>query len=415
MTTQEFVLLLYNIALIPVIFFSFLLLLLTLIHLFIPKKQVVKKPIIRPSVTIQIPSFNDPIAARCVEACLQFTYEKLQIMILDDSIDEKTQKILKAYEKDPRVEYIHRTNREGYKPGALKDAMHRVTGEIIIIFDADFVPQSDFIEKIIVPFADKKVALVQAGQGFLNAHTNLITKFASYLLMTLHTIIMPINDKINTVFFCGTAGAIRKSALIAAGGWNTKSITEDSDLTVRMLAKGYKTVYLPFDTPSEVPETFEAFFKQQMRWCFGGVRVFYDHIKVIVHKSKLTIAQRLMISYLTMGNLVGPAVILLTIAGMCGWFFGDPRLFTLNDALIMILKIIVTIGFLVMGFVMLVRRSMIKEFPQLVLATISIGILLAFANSYAVYRATFYKNKPLFSKSQGSWICTPKEGNARYK
>lgn len=415
MTTQEIVLLLYNIALVPVIFFSFLLLLLTLIHLLLPKKNMHHKELIEPSVTVQIPSFNDSIAARCIEACLKFKYKKLQIMILDDSTDEKTQKLLKAYESEPRVEYIHRTNRNGYKPGALKDAMHKVKGEIIVIFDADFVPQVNFIEKIVQPFADKKVALVQAGQGFLNTHTNLITKFASYLLMTLHTIIMPINDKINTVFFCGTAGAIRKSALLASGGWNTKSITEDSDLTVRMLAKGYKTVYMPFDTPSEVPETFEAFFKQQMRWCFGGVRVFYDHMKLILHKSKLTIAQRFMITYLTMGNLVGPAVILLTIAGMSGWFFGDPKLFTINDALLMILKIIVTIGFLVMGFVMLVRRSMIREFPQLILATISIGILLSFANSYAVYRATFHKDKPLFSKSQGSWVCTPKGGNARYK
>jgi len=419
MTPHDLTLLLYNLALLPVIFFSILFIMLTVLSLYADRRPARKeKRTYFPRVTVQVPSFNDPVAIRCLKACLKLRYpkEKLQIMVVDDSTNKETATVLKAFSRKHQLLYIHRDNREGYKPGALKEAMPLVTGEIIVIFDADFIPKKEFLERIVQPFKDPKVAIVQGRQEFLNAKKNLVTRFASYLLIIHHQILMPINHSINTVFFCGTAGAIRKSAIEAVGGWNTHSITEDSDLSVKILSKGYRTVYLPVETPSEVPETIEDFVKQQMRWCFGGLRVFFDHKREILYRKGLTLKQRFMISFMTLGNLVAPVVILMTLAGFAGWFIGnDPRLFGLGDILTFILKFLYTAGFLVMGAVALWKRRTIREFPQLLLAAFSISLILVFANSVAVYKALFRKEQPLFGSAKNSWVCTPKTGNERFR
>ncbi len=421
MTPHEITLILYNLALLPVVFFSILFVVLTIISVYVDrpatrKTEAVPKLKREPHITVQVPTFNDPIALRCLDACRKFRYRNFDIMIIDDSTDKKTAKMLAEYAKKHKgVSYVHRDNREGYKPGALQEAMPLVKGEIIALFDADFVPKREFLTRIAKPFEDEQVAIAQARQGFLNAEKNLVSRFAAYLLQVYHYILMPINQRLNTVLFCGTAGAIRKSALIDVGGWNAKSITEDSELSVRLLAKGYRNEYLPFETPSEVPVTIESFIKQQMRWCFGNIRVFFDQMGVILWQKGLTLGQRCMITFLTLGTIVAPVVILMTIAGFMGWFSGDLRLFGLGDLADFALKFFYTAGFLVIGFVMLLKRRSPKEFPHLLLAAFSISIILAAANSVAIYKAVFRKDKPLFASKQNSWICTPKTGNERYR
>ncbi len=411
----------YNLALLPVLVFSVIFFILTLLNLFVDTPAKQKTTARRPFVTIQIPSYNDAVAATCVEACVRQAYPKdrYEIQLLDDSTDTRTQEVLRAVAKKHAgmVQYIHRKNRAGYKPGALADAMHRVRGDIIVIFDADFVPRPDFLKRIVAPFDDKQVAIVQGRQAFSNKDVNLVSRFAAYLLMTYHAIVMPIHHKANSVMFCGTAGAIRKSAMISAGGWNTHSITEDSDLSVRIMAKGYKTVYVPFETPSEVPVTLEGFLKQQMRWSYGNVRVWFDHWKLILGKSKLTLSQRLMVTFVTLGNLVAPAVILMTLAGMLGWFFGDVQLITTTELWEFFIAFFYTAGFLAMGIVTLIKHKSLKEFPQLLLATLSISLILAIANTIAVYKAILRPNQPLFPKEKNRkmWICTAKQGNAAFR
>lgn len=415
MTPQEISIFLYNLALIPVLAFSILFFILAITNFFNSSSKHKKKSSY-PLVTVQIPSYNDPIAARCVEACLAFTYPKnrYQIMILDDSTDLKTQKLLKSYATNKNVTYIHRNNRDGYKPGALNDAMRKVTGEIVVIFDADFQPRKDYLELITTPFSDPKVAIVQSRQGFNNKDTNLISRFAAYLLMIHHTIHMPINNKINSVLFCGTAGAIRKSALLGVGGWNSKSITEDTELSVRIISNKWKTVYLDFETPSEVPVTLEGFIKQQMRWCFGNVRVFLDNWRTLIYRKGLTIPQRLMITYLTLGNIIAPAVIIMTITGASGWFLGELHIFTFSELTKFFITIFYTAGFFTLGAVTLYRHGKLVELPHLIAAAFTISLVLAAANSIALFKAVFRKNEPLFPSNQTSWIRTQKEGNAAY-
>lgn len=419
MTPQQITLAIYNLALIPVVFFSVVFLILSLLGLFSDKEIIVnrkKKRTYYPKVTVQIPSFNDLVAIRCAKACMAMTYpkDKVEIMIVDDSTDKKSAQGLKKFAIQNNMKYIHRTHRDGYKPGALRDAMPHVNGEIIVIFDADFIPKKRFLEEITLPFEDPKIGIVQARQGFLNADYNLVSKFASYLLMIHHTILMPINHRINTVFFCGTGGAIRKKAIEDAGGWNAASITEDSDLSVKILSKGYRNIYMKLETPSEVPITIEGFLKQQMRWTYGNIRVFIDHFKHIFFSRKFNTRQKLMISYMTLGPTIAPIILIMTLAGLSGWFLGDPQLFELSQLFEFTIKFFYTAGFLIMAGITLYKNKSLSEFPKLLLATFSVSIVLAVANSVAAFKAIFMKNKELFPSKKNSWICTPKQGNAIY-
>ena len=412
MTPQDFALYIYNLSLLPIIFFSILFIILVGINLFFGKNEKIKPKKMKklPFITVQIPTYNDPVGERCIKRCMEFDYpkDKYEIIIADDSTSIETQKLLKKFEYDNPdfIKYIHRDKREGFKAGALKNAMKYAKGEIILIFDADWIPGKDFMRKIVQPFSDPKVAIVQTRQGFYNKESNLITRFASYLLMIYHTIIMPINNRVNCVFFCGTAGAIRREAFEKVGGWNLNSLTEDSDLTVNMLLNGYKSVYLDIETPSELPTTFESFIKQQMRWCYGNTRVFLDNYKEILLKKGLTLEQRLMITFVTLGNVIAPFVFIMTLAGFSAWFLGEPSLINLSDFVTLMIRLSLTAGFLVIGIVALYKNKLLREFPYLVLSVFTLGIILAVANSIAFFKAV--TNKRL------AWFCTTKEANDQF-
>lgn len=410
MTPQEIALFVYNLSLLPIIFFSVVFILLSLINLFVDKDIKYKRTKDLPFVSVQIPTFNDPVAERCLKQCMKFDYpkDKYEIIIADDSTNIDTQKLLKSYaDKNPGfIKYLHRNNRENFKPGALGSAMKQTRGELIAIFDADWIPRKGFLKAIIKPFSDPKVAIVQSGQGVYNQKTNLITRFASYLMMIHHLILMPIGNKINCVFFCGTAGAIRRSALDEAGGWNANSITEDSDLSVNLLLRGYKTVYLNFETPSEVPDNLEGFVKQQMRWCYGNARVFFDYAFGVLFKKGITLKQRLLIMYITLGNVVAPIVVVMTFFGFAGWFLGELALFNMNDLTSFLTKFLYTSGFIFIGIAALYKKRQLSELPYLLLSGFSIGLVLAVANSIAIFRAI--TNKKL------QWFCTPKLANYKF-
>ena len=410
MNPYDFSMILYNIALIPVIFFSALFLILTIISLWIQRgeqHQKFKKLKELPFISVQIPTFNDPIAVRCVEKCMEFDYpkDKYELVIVDDSTHVETRVMLNKFAEDnPEfIKYIHREDRTGFKPGALRNAMKITKGEIIVVFDSDWIPKKDFLKKIVRPFSDPKMAIVQTRQGFYNHETNIITRFAAYLLMIYHTIILPINNKVNCVFFGGTAGALRRKYFDEVGGWNINSVTEDSELSVKLLMKGYKTAYLNFETPSEVPDTFESFIKQQMRWCYGNARVFFDNAGKILFKKNLGIKQKIMISFITLSNSSAIVVIGMTLFGFAGWFLGEPRLLTMTDFLQLITRFLVTAGFILAGIVTLYKRDKIKEFWHFLFSAFTMGLLMAFWNGFAFTKATF--NRKLH------WFCTPKIAN----
>src|SRR3989304_706259 len=224
-------LLLYNAFLLPIIFFSVLYYLLAITSIFV-KPSNYKFPNVKdsqlPKVTIQIPVFNDPVAVRCIKKCLAFNYpkDKYHILVADDSNDGITNKILQEFVKGKEnVKIVNRSSRTGFKPGALNNILRYTKGDIIVIFDSDFVPKKDFLRKLVTPFLqDKEIAVVQSRMGFVNYGHNIISQFAGVLLMIYHHCVMPITSRTNSVFFCGTGGAIRKDVLLSVGGWNEKSV-----------------------------------------------------------------------------------------------------------------------------------------------------------------------------------------------
>lgn len=231
-----------------------------------------------PKVTIQLPLFNERyVVERLLESASKVRYPDglLQIQILDDSTDDTapfTAALVADYVgRGFNMEYRHRTNRSGYKAGALQAGIPTATGELIAIFDADFVIPEDFLEKTVHQFTDPKVGVVQTRWTYLNRHFNLLTEVQT-MLLDGHFILEHGAREAGGLFFNfnGTAGIMRKVMIEDAGGWQHDTLTEDSDLSYRAQLKGWRFVYLPHvECPSELPVETYSFQVQQSRWAKG--------------------------------------------------------------------------------------------------------------------------------------------------
>jgi len=235
-----------------------------------------------PKVTVQIPLYNEKfVVARIIDRICEFDYprDRLQIQVIDDSTDESValaaQRVAFHKARGMDIEHVRRENRVGYKAGALAAAMDQVTGEFIAIFDADFLPDVDFLQKTVPAFQDPEVGLVQARWGYLNGEKNTLTKLQSVML-DAHFGVEQVTRYGKDVFFNfnGTAGIWRKETIADAGGWNADTLTEDTDLSYRAQMKGWKFIYRPdIICRSEIPENMQAFKAQQHRWAKGTIEV----------------------------------------------------------------------------------------------------------------------------------------------
>lgn len=402
----------YNLVLIPVVFISSLYFVLAISNIAVGEKRSSARKNDKlewPTVTVQIPTYNDPIVVRCIKHCLKFDYpkDKFEIIVADDSTDGKTSELVEKYAKKypEKVRVFRRNNRNGYKPGALNNILKHSNGEIIVIFDADFTPKRNFLKKIVTPMIeDEKVAIVQSRMGYINIDQNLITKMASVFMMIYHNCIITLNDRIGVAFFCGTHGAIRKEALLKVGGWNEKSITEDTELSIRILRAGYKSVYLAdLRAAGELPFTLMSFVKQQTRWAYGNARVFMENLKNIWIKRGFSLPQKLAISFNTFGNVLCVFSIIMTLSAIVNWFTGVPKPITLEDIRRFLWVFIITGGFLVSAFISLFREKKLNLIKDVLIGGVTVGVLVAFTNSIAVLRA-------IFGMDVG-WVRTPKFGS----
>ncbi len=229
-----------------------------------------------PKVTVQLPIFNERyVIERLLDAVARFDYprELLEIQVLDDSTDE-TQEVARACVERHQalglaVHYLHRTNREGYKAGALAEGLKSSTGEFIAIFDADFVPSPDFLRRTLGYFSDPKIAMVQTRWTYLNRDYSALTQVESILLDGHFVIEHGARARSGRFFnFNGTAGVWRRIVIDDAGGWQHDTLTEDTDLSYRAQLLGWKFIYLPQrqECASELPVEMNAFKAQQARW-----------------------------------------------------------------------------------------------------------------------------------------------------
>jgi len=235
-----------------------------------------------PKVTIQLPIYNELyVVERLVEAVCKIRYpkDKLQIQVLDDSTDE-TVEIARNAVAEMRatgidISYVHRTNREGFKAGALEAGLATAHGDFIAVFDADFVPKPDFLERTVQFFTDDKVGMVQVRWEHLNRDFSLPTQAQAILLDGHFVIEHTARNRSGRFFnFNGTAGIWRRSTIADAGGWQHDTLTEDLDLSYRAQCAGWQFVYVnDAVAPAEVPVEMAAFKSQQHRWAKGPIQV----------------------------------------------------------------------------------------------------------------------------------------------
>jgi cellulose synthase/poly-beta-1,6-N-acetylglucosamine synthase-like glycosyltransferase len=247
-------------------------------------------PDYRPHVTVQLAVFNEMnVIERLMDYVVRMRWpkEKLEIQLLDDSTDETVKVAQSVCEKYSAlgydISYIHRTDRTGYKAGALDNGLKTAKGELVAMFDADFLPTEDFLEKAVPHFADGKVAFVQGCWDHLNRDFSLLTQVQAILLDGHFIFEHTARHRSKAFFnFSGTAGMWRVAAIADAGGWEHDTITEDADLSYRAQLKGWKGVYLKdLVVPAELPVEVNAFKSQQHRWAKGNAQVIRKLMKTI--------------------------------------------------------------------------------------------------------------------------------------
>lgn len=236
-----------------------------------------------PYVTIQLPVFNELyVMNRLLDniALMDYPKDKLEIQVLDDSTDETviTTKahVDKLAATGLDIKHITRTNRQGFKAGALKEGLEIAKGEFIAIFDADFLPEHDWLKKTIPYFKNEKIGVVQTRWAHINRDYSTLTKIQAFALDAHFTLEqVGRNSKGHFINFNGTAGVWRKECILDAGNWEGDTLTEDLDLSYRAQLKNWEFKYLEdVETPAELPVVISAARSQQFRWNKGGAENF---------------------------------------------------------------------------------------------------------------------------------------------
>ena len=271
------------------------------------KKQIlptkpVYDPATTPKVTIQLPMFNEMyVSDRIIETISQLDYpaDKLQIQVLDDSTDETkdliAKKVAEVAARGVNIQHIHRVDRTGYKAGALDAAMDRVEGEFIAIFDADFIPDADWLQKTMPSFQDDNIGVVQTRWGHINKNYSILTELQAFGLNGHFAIEQGgRNSAGHFINFNGTGGVWRKKCIEDAGGWEHDTLTEDLDLSYRAQIKGWKFKYLEdVIAPAELPITMSALKSQQHRWMKGGAECFVKMWKTLLTAKGVKMSDRI--------------------------------------------------------------------------------------------------------------------------
>lgn len=233
-----------------------------------------------PKVVVQIPLYNEPLVIRqTIDAvmALEYPHDRLEIQLLDDSTDN-TPQIIEEHLQQFRstnitIQHIRRGHKDGFKSGALDEGLKYTNAEYVAIFDADFIPPQDFLLNTIPYFVNRpKLAFIQTRWDYLNTFSSLFTRIQAADLFWSDISRLRNSTKFPTKFR-GTGGVWRKQAIIANGGWYTKSLSEDTNLSTRAYYNNWQSKYL-FNVSclSELPESIKAYKTQRIRWSQGGMQ-----------------------------------------------------------------------------------------------------------------------------------------------
>lgn len=276
----------------------------------------------KPIVTIQLPVYNELyVIERLIDAVANFDWpiEKIEIQVLDDSNDETVEiiarKIIEWREKGIDITQVIRPNRKGFKAGALDYGMNLLKGEYIAIFDADFVPKPDFLNRTIPYFEDYKIGVVQTRWGHLNRDYSILTKLQAFALDAHFKIEQRgRNSRGHFINFNGTAGVWRKIAIEDSGGWQSDTLTEDLDLSYRAQLKGWNFQYLEdVVSPAELPVTMTALKTQQFRWSKGAAECTRKNLGKVLMKRGIGIKTKINATFHLLNSFLFICVISLVL------------------------------------------------------------------------------------------------------
>ncbi len=373
-----------------------------------------------PRVTIQLPIYNEMyVVRRLIAASCDVDYpgELLDMQVLDDSTDETkeiAQECVKEFrEKGFDINYIRRENRTGFKGGALENGLKSAKGEFVAVFDADFVPQRDILQKTIHYFADKSVGMVQTRWTYLNRKYSFLTKIQAIMLDGHFVIEHTARSWSGRFFnFNGTAGIWRKEAIISAGGWQNDTLTEDLDLSYRSQLRGWKFIFLKDElSPSEIPVEINGFKSQQHRWAKGSIQTAKKLLPRIL-KSSLPLKVKVEAFFHLTNNISYLLMLLLSVLIYpsmvarinIGWFQ-----MIITDVPFLL---VATIG--ISFFYTCSQREAYKNWKSRIIylpMLMSLGIGLSVNNSKAVLEAIFnrkteFKRTPKYNieKKKDSWL-----------
>lgn len=276
-------------------------------------QQVAPLPKVLPHVCTQLAMYNESaVAVRSIDAAcaLDWPRDRYEVQVLDDSTDAAVRAVVDAAAANWRARgvdchVLRRAERVGYKAGALEAGRRRTTAEFLALFDADFVPPPDFLQRIMPSFYDGgsgephgDLALVQAQWSHLNMCESWLTLAQSLWIDDHHVSQMNWRSSMwQFVNFTGTAGVWRASAIETAGGWRAASLVEDCELSFRVLFSGYRTAFLPIAVPSELPSSVTAYKAQQKRWTLGWAQLLRLHLGTLLWRHECSLAKRVHLLY----------------------------------------------------------------------------------------------------------------------
>ena len=357
-----------------------------------------------PRVTVQLPVYNERfVVEKLLDAVCALRYPRrlLQIQVLDDSTDETAAVLQRAVgEKSAGgepVEYLHRSDRKGYKAGALEAGLSRATGDLIAVFDADFTPHPGFLERVVHYFADPAVGMVQARWTYRNRRLSVLTRLQAIMLDGHFVFEHGARARSGRFFnFNGTAGVLRKAMIDDAGGWQHDTLTEDTDLSYRAQLRGWTFLYVPHvKAPSELPTDMASFQIQQYRWAKGLVQTGLKLLPRLL-RSKLPARVKLEAFFHLTANVAYPLMLLmaaLILPSMLSRYSNlDGRLLWLDlPAFVMTCCSLSTFYTLAQSEL---GRGGIHRHLHMIPLLASAGIGLAISNTRAVLGAIFGTSSP---------------------
>jgi cellulose synthase/poly-beta-1,6-N-acetylglucosamine synthase-like glycosyltransferase len=386
------------------------------------KPETIADESLYPTVTVQIPTFNELAALNCAARCLEFDYpdEKLQIMIGDDSNQPEISAQIDAFvAANPQVEISRRGDNAGFKPGNLNVMLPKATGDYLLILDSDFLPKKDFLKRLVVPvIKDPTLAGAQAAWRIINVHNNHSTLMGTGIVNIIHSVILPfLKAATNQCVFCGSGELVKKSYLIERGGWTAGALTEDVDYSLRVITEGKRIAYIPeLRIRCEVPYTPRDLFRQQMRWAYGVMRAFMAHGKKLFLSRTIQKRTKFAAFLFSSGYIMITLLLLTTIFGLLnlisGFFGLDPAAapsssYTIGNFVYdTVVNLLLTCGMIVSSIAAgFINGFGFRSIGRLIVASFTIGVICMFFVGRGLLTAWF--GLPM------KWFMLKKAGNGQ--